>query len=165
MEQVFVSVGSNIQRRQNIYTGVDAMRQHFTDLTCSSVYESKAEGFDGDPFYNLVVTFQGQDLVSINQTLRQIEDQHGRIRQAQKFCARTLDLDLLLFGNQVLIDQGWDIPRAEITRYAFILWPMAEIAPRLKHPSLNQSMGQLWSQFQRQHEGILQRIWPVEFSW
>ncbi|MDH5326711.1 MAG: 2-amino-4-hydroxy-6-hydroxymethyldihydropteridine diphosphokinase [Gammaproteobacteria bacterium] len=164
MVEVFVSVGSNIAREKNIRSGVRTLREHFTDLQCSSVYESAAEGFDGDPFYNLVVWFQGQNLSQINHCLREIEHQHGRVRQAQKFCSRTLDLDLLLFGDQNLHSEGWDIPREEIKRYAFILRPLAEIAPDRCYPGSSQTMLQLWTLFQQNHPKILQQIQPIAFE-
>lgn len=164
MVAIFVSVGSNIAREDNIRSGVRVLRQHFPDLNCSSVYESDAEGFDGDPFYNLVVAFQGEGLANINKILRLIEEQHGRTRQAQKFCPRTLDLDLLLFGDQVLIDKGWDVPRAEITQYAFILWPLAEIAPELSHPILGLKMKQLWSQYCLKNPSTVNQIKAIEFK-
>ena len=164
MVEVYVSVGSNICRQENIRSGVQALKQEFTDLQCSSVYESAAAGFEGDPFYNLVVMFQGQDLEYINGRLRDIEHRHGRVRQAQKFCSRTLDLDLLLFGDRVLTEQGWDIPRAEITRYAFILWPLAEIAPKLMHPSMHLTMSQLWQEYLEKHPNTLKQIQTVSLD-
>lgn len=146
MPPVYVSVGSNIDRENNIRSAIVSLQNCFPGLVLSSVYETAAEGFDGDPFYNLVVGFETDQSVGvINHTLRSIENDHGRERPGVKFSSRTLDLDLLLYGDQVFNDK--DIPRDEITRYAFVLKPLAEIAPDFPHPQLNKSIGVLWENF------------------
>jgi len=171
--RVFISIGSNIERETNVRSAVQALREHFGALQLSSVYETEAVGFNGDPFYNLVAGFMvpvhSHDVLSqaqqVMNTLRTIETTHGRQRHNTKFSARTLDLDLLLFGDADLREQGLDVPREEITRYAFVLGPLAEIAPELAHPLLHQSYLQLWQTYQagniRQSEAM--RI--VAFPW
>jgi 2-amino-4-hydroxy-6-hydroxymethyldihydropteridine diphosphokinase len=139
------------------------MRREFNDIALSSVYESDAEGFAGDAFYNLVVSFDAEDVNSVMQTLRRIEDEHGRIRQKAKFSSRSLDLDLLLFGEQIIPALG--IPRDEITRYAFVLWPLAEIAPQARHPVTGDAFEDLWREYQREHAHMLHSIEPIAFTW
>jgi 2-amino-4-hydroxy-6-hydroxymethyldihydropteridine diphosphokinase len=85
----------------------------------------------------------------VAQQLRQIELDRGRTRDCQKFTARTLDLDLILYGNLVLRDEQLQIPRDEIERYAFVLEPLAEIAPTLKHPVSHISYAELWDKFDK----------------
>ena len=162
MPAVYVSIGSNIEREQNIRSAIKALEKHFAPLVTSSVYETAAEGFDGDPFYNLVVGFDAEGVADIDRLLHAIEEQHGRVRGQAKFSSRTLDLDLLLYGDSVLPD--YDIPRAEINRYAFVLWPLAEIAPNVIHPQLQQPIALLWQQFQAQHTITRDAIHAVEFS-
>ena len=113
----------------------------------SSVYESDAAGFEGDPFYNLVVAFDANNYRDVHKILHEIEDQHGRIRGQEKFSSRTLDLDLLFFGSEDLSAHGLDVPRQEVTQYAFILWPLAEIAPDFVHPTENLSIEALWQAY------------------
>jgi 2-amino-4-hydroxy-6-hydroxymethyldihydropteridine diphosphokinase len=161
---VYVSVGSNIDRERNIRAAVAALRQQFGCITLSSVYETQAQGFDGDPFYNLVVGFEtplSADV--INSALHAIENRHGRQRGNQKFSARTLDLDLLLYGDEVMSDKN--IPRDEITRYAFVLLPLVEIAPNVVHPQHKQPLRRLWDDFKVAHDVSNEAIHAIDFQW
>lgn len=160
MTQVFISVGSNIDKDDNIRAGLKALDKHYGPLLCSRVYESAAVGFDGDNFYNLVVAFDSDDAVeAIDEQLHTIEQQCGRKRSDQRFMARTLDLDLLLYGDLMRHDDDFDIPRDEITKYAFVLLPLSEIAPTLVHPELNKDYETLWGTVELGD----QKLWPVEF--
>lgn len=160
MSRVFVSIGSNIDKERTIRAGVAALQHHFGVLRCSSVYESSAVGFEGDNFLNLVAQFDSDlDVGALNRILHQIEDQHGRDRSSPRFSARSLDIDLLLV-DQLIINEPWlSLPRAEITVNAFVLWPLAELAPEGIHPQLGCSYAELWSQF----ESGDQQLWPIEF--
>lgn len=158
MARVYVSVGSNIDRARNVRACLAALRQHFGALIVSTIYETAAVGFDGDDFYNLVVGFDtGQDVHAVARTLRAIEGRHGRVREAGRFAARTLDLDLLLYDDLVLDEDGLRLPRGEITRYAFVLRPLAEIAGDRVHPTRGGTIGELWQAFAASGE----RLEPV----
>lgn len=161
MTEVFVSIGSNIEREKNIRSGVAALRERFGELRLSTVYESEAVGFQGDPFYNLVASFETdatpEDVVA---ALRAIEDRHGRVRTGPRFSSRTLDIDLLLYGDAVF-DVPVVIPRKEITRNAFVLLPLAELAPDVLHPVTGSSYAALWEAFDK----ASQPLWPVAFAW
>lgn len=165
MAQVYVSVGSNIDRDAMVRSGIEALDNTFAKLTKSSVYESIAVGFEGDNFYNLVVGFEAEEPHQVAQILREIEQAHGRHRSEKKFAPRTLDLDLLLFGDEDLHEQGLDVPRAEITRYAFMLGPLAEIAPQELHPVLQKSYARLWAEYCVNNSTEADSIWPVTFTW
>jgi 2-amino-4-hydroxy-6-hydroxymethyldihydropteridine diphosphokinase len=148
MPRVYVSIGSNIDREKNIRGAVRALRQRYGVLTCSRVYETPAEGFDGDAFYNLVAGFDTDESVEqVQRTLADIETAHGRTRQSPRFGPRTLDLDLLVYGDRVRHDSGFDLPRDEIEKYAFVLGPLAEIAPDLRHPKTGARIGEMWKKF------------------
>jgi len=150
MPTVYVSIGSNIDRDKNIRKGLSALIAQFGQLEMSSVYESDPVGFLGEAFYNLVVGFTSTLAVKqISQALRQIELACGRPEKAQKFSARTLDLDLLLYGDLILCEASLQLPRAEITHYAFVLEPLAEIAPNLIHPIMHTSYQVLWDAFDK----------------
>ncbi|MGR9053362.1 MAG: 2-amino-4-hydroxy-6-hydroxymethyldihydropteridine diphosphokinase [Gammaproteobacteria bacterium] len=150
MPRGFISIGSNIDKEENIPSSLRALERYFGALTVSSVYESEAVGFSGDNFYNLVVGFESElDVKAVAKILRQIESSHGRTRDCKKFSARTLDLDLILYGDLVVKDGRLSIPRDEIERYAFVLEPLAEIAPDLRHPVSHRSYAEIWAAFDK----------------
>jgi 2-amino-4-hydroxy-6-hydroxymethyldihydropteridine diphosphokinase len=157
---IYISLGSNIDRELNTRAGIEALKQAFGNLILSSVYESEAVGFDGDAFYNMVIACEVDSAVhETNQILRDIEDANGRDRSGPKFSSRTLDLDLLLYDDMILDEHGLKLPRGEILKNAFVLWPMAEIAPTLKHPEVGESYAQLWTAFDKDKESLK----PIEF--
>ena len=148
----YISIGSNIDKENHIPASLLALEQQFGALTVSSIYESEAVGFSGDVFHNLVVGFDSEwDVKTVAKQLRQIELDNGRTRDCQKFSARTLDLDLILYGDLIISDGRLQIPRDEIERYAFVLEPLAEIAPALTHPVSGISYGELWQKFDKTH--------------
>lgn len=148
MAEVYLSVGSNIEREKNIRAGLDILVEHFGDLVCSPVYESVAVGFDGDSFYNLVVGFNTlHDVQTVARVLHDIEDRRQRVRDGVKFSSRTLDLDLILYDDLVVDDGRLQIPRDEIEKYAFVLQPLADIAPDKLHPVLKQTYADMWAAF------------------
>jgi 2-amino-4-hydroxy-6-hydroxymethyldihydropteridine diphosphokinase len=130
--QCFVSVGSNVEKEKNIVAGLNSLRETFGKLLISPIYETEAVGFAGDNFYNLVVSFES-DLSAreIFETLRELEFKHGRLQNSQKFSPRTLDLDLLLYGDEIIEDEILKLPRLDIEKYLFVLQPLADIAPNL----------------------------------
>ena len=164
MPRVYVSIGSNIDRERNIRGALHDLRERYGNLVCSRVYETPALGFAGDPFYNLAVAFDTTDSVDqVARELARIESAHGRRRDGPpKYSARTLDLDMLLYGNLVRHDSGLDIPRGEITERDFVLGPLAEIAPDLKHPETGETFEAMWTRFRRSHPDAA--LTPVSFA-
>ena len=157
MPQVFVSIGSNIDREHHIRTAVIELREHGR-LSLSSVYESASIGFRGNNFYNLVAGFETDTpVLSLCNQLSEIEQRHGRVRGTNRFASRTLDLDLLLYGDLVRQDHLVQIPRPEIMQYAFVLKPLSELVPELRHPVTGISFGEMWSHFATKG----QHIWPA----
>lgn len=158
MSRVYIGIGSNIDRDTNIRKGVAAIRKKFGKLDLSSVYESAAYGFKGDDFYNLVAGFDTDmpagDLAA---SLREIEYEFGRRRHEKRFLPRTLDIDLLLYGDLVQHNEKFDLPRTDIIRYSFVLCPLAEIAGNARHPELDKSFADLWAEFDR-HKQPLRKI-------
>lgn len=148
MPEVFVSLGSNQNREHNIRSAVRAIRGHFGDLTCSRVYRNKAVGFEGDDFLNMVLSFESDDSPqAIQAVFRNIEADHGRTRREAKFSPRTLDIDMILYGDWVMQEDKLRLPREDITRYAFVLLPLSEISPQGMHPVLGESYADMWQQF------------------
>ena len=158
---ILISIGSNIERERYTRQSVVALKQHFSNVTVSSVYESEAVGFNGNPFYNLVARAETDMSVDdVCNILKIIEKENGRVHSAKKFCARTLDLDLLTFDDRV-INEPVVLPRDEITFNAFVLWPLAELVPNDIHPVTKQSYAQMWQAFDKQK----QQLWPIDFTW
>jgi 2-amino-4-hydroxy-6-hydroxymethyldihydropteridine diphosphokinase len=147
VRRCWISVGSNVDRERSIRGAVDDLRRHFGPLIISAVYETEAVGFAGQPFYNLVVGLDTHlGVAAINHTLRDIEDAHGRVRGPEKFAPRTLDLDLLTWGDASGTIAGCELPRDEILKYGFVLAPLAEVAPEAHHPSNGRTYEALWAE-------------------
>lgn len=162
MTQVFLSLGSNIDRERHIRAGLDALAAQFGELQISRVFESVAVGFEGDNFYNLVVGIQTDLPVGqLALCLRGIEDANGRLRSGPKFSARTLDIDILTYGDLSGTVDGVKLPRAEIEKNAFVLQPLAELAPDIVHPLTGKTFARMWAEYDK----TKQKLWPVDFSW
>lgn len=161
MPWVWVSIGSNQARERSIRGAVAALRERYGPLKRSRVYESEAVGFAGEPFLNLVAGFETDEPVgAINSALRAIEDAMGRVRGPEKFAPRTLDLDLLTYGDAVGDVDGYALPRDEILRYAFVLGPLAEVAGEECYPPTGEIYRALWAGFDQ----AAQPIEPVPFD-
>ena len=161
MELVYLNVGSNIDRHAHICRGLDALQQRFGDLQLSSVFESEALGFSGEPFYNLALVLRTDvPLVDLARWLRQLEYTSGRQRGASRFSPRTLDIDILLYGDLHGEITGIELPRPEILENAHVLAPLAELAPDMIHPLVGQSYAHLWADFYSPDN-----VWPVDFCW
>lgn len=161
MHRVWLSIGSNIDRNNNICGALSALQEEFGELIVSQVYESKAVGFDGDPFYNLVIgLWTGCSIEDLNHYIHKIEINHGRVKGGDKFSSRTLDIDLLTYGDEVVISEGIQIPRKEIVEYAFMLLPLSEVAGVERHPVDGRTYQELWEVF----EDTGQLLRPVEFD-
>ena len=146
MTRVYVSIGSNIEPETQLRFSLAALRQHFNELLESPVYRSKAMGFDGPDFLNMVVAFDTKITAEhVHDKLSSIERESGRLKTGKQFASRTLDLDMLLYGNEII--DALHIPRDEIERYAFVLKPLCDIAPDVCHPITGTSMLELWQGF------------------
>ena len=120
-----------------------------------------AVGFDGPDFINLVMGFTtAQPLAAVIARLHAIETQCGRPRYAPKWASRTMDLDVLLFGETVEKTAEYTLPRPDLLKRPYMLGPMAEIAPEVVHPVAGKTIGELWKEFE--HNG--HSMTPVELG-
>ncbi|MCL1056817.1 2-amino-4-hydroxy-6-hydroxymethyldihydropteridine diphosphokinase [Shewanella gelidimarina] len=161
MAKIYISLGSNIEPIRHLKAALIDLDYHFDELQLSSVFESEAVGFDGTNFLNMVVAAEtAMPIETVVATFKKIEQDHGRVKGAKKFAARTLDLDLLLYDD-VVCQAPIELPRAEILYNAFVLWPLAEIAPQLTHPVTHEPYQILWDEYEKTQ----QHLWPIEFDW
>ncbi|MDO3385300.1 2-amino-4-hydroxy-6-hydroxymethyldihydropteridine diphosphokinase [Gilvimarinus sp. SDUM040013] len=162
MSRVYLSLGSNIDRYRHIAAALDALALRFGELTISTVYESEAVGFAGSNFLNLVVGIEtAESLADLSQTLKQIEDANGRDRSGPKFSPRTLDIDILTYDDFCGEAGGVQLPRDEITKNAFVLLPLSELAPEQRHPVAQKTYRSLWQEY----DSAQQKLWAVSFEW
>ena len=162
MATVFLSIGSNIERYQHISAGLNQLAERFGELRISPVYESEAVGFSGDHFLNLVVGVETDLSVGeLSTQLRAIEDACGRRRDGPRFGPRTLDIDILTYDDVVGLVEGVELPRGEILENAFVLCPLAELAPQAVHPVLGQTYAELWDAYDQ----AAQPLSRVAFEW
>lgn len=161
MTRVYIGIGSNIERERHIVAALDGLAAELGDLQVSPVYESEAIGFAGAAFFNLVVGVDtALSIAQLATCLRAIENDNGNPGHLPKFSARSLDLDLLLYGDCCGTVDSIELPRADITDYAYALWPLVDIAGAELHPQLQISYRELRQQF-----GDVQKLWPVSFVW
>ncbi|HZX70984.1 MAG TPA: 2-amino-4-hydroxy-6-hydroxymethyldihydropteridine diphosphokinase [Rhodanobacter sp.] len=153
MARVYLSLGSNVRPRRHLRAALAALRERFGALVVSPAYRSEAVGFKGAEFVNLAVGLDTELApAALNDWLHALEDRHGRRRDVPRYADRTLDIDIVFYDDLVLDGPGnLQIPRNEL-QYAFVLRPMADIAPGLRHPLSGQSMAELWQTFPDQTE-------------
>jgi len=155
MARVAVSIGSNVERERNVKDALAALGKSFGALSRSPVYESAAYGFDGPPFYNLVVVFETPlDVRAVRAKIQAIENLQGRKIGENRSGSRSLDLDLLLYDDAVLHDQGLDVPRREIFEHAYILKPLADLLPAAPHPVTGESFADIWLRLGSRQEAL-----------
>lgn len=143
MADVYLSLGSNIEREAHLCAAMQRLQQDFGQVVFSHVYETPAAGFVGEPFFNLAAglttTLSPTDL---KHYLRELEQAHGRLRGEEKFSARTLDIDLLLYDDWNLQPHS-NVPHHDILAYPFVLFPLAEIASSVMHPVLQRTIEEI----------------------
>ena len=158
---ILISIGSNIEREHYTRRSLAALKHVFSDVTVSSVYESEAVGFNGNPFYNAAArATTSKSIEEVCATLKSIERENGRVHTDKKFCARTLDLDLLTYDSEITTTPVV-LPREEICYNAFVLWPLAELVPNDIHPETQETYAKMWQNFDKQK----QQLWPIDFTW
>ncbi|MFC3651691.1 2-amino-4-hydroxy-6-hydroxymethyldihydropteridine diphosphokinase [Dyella humi] len=155
MARVYLSLGSNQEPHHYLRAALDELRARFGHINVSPAYRSAAVGFDGADFVNLAVGLDTDlDPNALNDWLHALEDHHGRRRDVPRYADRTLDLDIVLYDDLVTQGPGHlDIPRKEL-KHAFVLKPLADIAPDVRHPVSGSTMAELWAAFPVEREPL-----------
>lgn len=148
MARIFLGLGSNIDPEENLRLGIRELRRRYGELAISAVYKSAAVGFEGPDFLNLVVACDTeQSPLEVHEQIEIIHWMAGRKRGEERFSSRPLDIDLLLYGDQVIDTPPLRIPRSDVLEYAFVLRPLAELAPDLAHPLTGRTLSDHWAAF------------------
>ena len=145
MPTAYLSLGSNLEPERHLRAAVVALRERFGDVDVSTVYRFPAVGYQGPDFLNAAAAIR-TDLspAALNDWLHALENAHGRDRSGPRYSDRTLDIDIVLYDDVVAEGAGnLRIPRDEL-RHAFVLKPLAEIAPDALHPTHGRSVAALW---------------------
>jgi 2-amino-4-hydroxy-6-hydroxymethyldihydropteridine diphosphokinase len=154
MSDVHINIGSNEDRALRLTLALEFLEQEFSNIVVSSLYESPAEGFEGNDFYNIGVNATtDKSIHEVRATLKEIEDDLGRDRNLAKFSARIIDLDLVLYDD--VIEASLNLPRADILKFGYVLAPLAELSASRRHPIEGQTYQELWRAFQSSRDFIL----------
>ncbi len=164
MTDVLLLLGSNIEPAANLKSALQALEgipdSHV--VAVSATYATPAIGSDGKQadqpdFHNAAVHVQtALDIHDLRRQLRQIESQHGRVRTHDKFAARPLDIDITFFGQSILTIDGTEIPDPDVEKQAYVVIPLAEIAPDWRHPQTGQRLRQIASGLANQEMEFVQ---------
>ena len=152
MSTAYLGLGSNIDAGRNISSGIAELHGKFDAVALSPVYRTKAVGFEGGDFINLVARVETRmSPLALGKFLHELEDRHQRDRSSPRFSDRTLDVDILLYDDLHLISPALELPREEILTAAHVLKPLADLAPDLGHPVRRKTMAELWQAFPEYH--------------
>lgn len=147
MARACLSLGSNLSPELNLRSAIAELRARFGQVRLSRVYRTRAVGFDGGDFLNAAAVVETDlEPEALDAWLHALEDAHGRDRGGPRFGDRTLDVDLVLYDDRIVEGPGHlRVPRDEL-RHAFVLRPLAEIAPDFVEPRSGDTLARLWVQ-------------------
>ena len=157
MPQVYVAAGSNIEPERHLAMAVRELERQFPGVRFSPWYRNSAEGFQGEDFINLVAGFATElPVTEVLRILHAIEADCGRPRDAPRWAPRSMDLDVLLYGDLVRQEPHFKLPRPDLLKRAYMLGPLAVLAPDLVHPTERLTIGELWNRFDRAAHPLVQ---------
>ncbi len=146
MSRAYLSLGSNLQPERHLRSATAALRERFGAVLLSPVYRTRAVGFEGADFLNAAAVIDTDlEPQALNDWLHALEDAHGRDRSGPRHGDRTLDIDIVLFDDRIVEGSGnLRIPRPELA-HAFVLKPLADIAPGVIVPGTGRTVAQWWA--------------------
>lgn len=150
MAKVYLGLGSNVEPKKHLQLGIRELGKYFGALELSNIYQSASVGFDGEDFLNLVVGLESDSSpAEIHDIIEEIHSCANRQRGESRYSPRTLDIDLLLYDDLILNVAPVYLPRADILKYSFVLGPLAEIAPDLRHPETGRLITEHWAEYDK----------------
>lgn len=150
MPKVYIAAGSNVEPERHLAVAVRELERQFPGARFSPWYRNSAVGFEGADFINLVAGFETELTISeVLSRLHAIEALCGRPREAPRWAPRSMDLDVLLYGDLVCEEQHLKLPRPDLLKRAYMLGPLAALAPEVVHPTAGETIGELWQRFDR----------------
>lgn len=159
MPRVYLGLGSNLEPERNLAVGLRELRRRFGRLDLSPVYRNPAVGFEGQDFLNLVVAFDtNESPAAISEAIEEIHTLAGRERNEERFASRTLDIDILLYGDECRKEPRLTLPRPDILEYAFVLKPLSDLAPDAVHPQTGRTYRELWERMRDRGGHELTRV-------
>jgi 2-amino-4-hydroxy-6-hydroxymethyldihydropteridine diphosphokinase len=148
MPQVYIAAGSNIEPERHLAMAVRELEREFPGVRFSPWYRNRAVGFEGEDFINLVAAFAtGLGVFEVLSRLHAIETLCGRPRHAPRWAPRSMDLDVLLYGDLICEEPQLKLPRPDLVKRPYMLGPLAALAPGVVHPILGETIGELWRRF------------------
>ena len=146
MARAYLSLGSNQDAERHLRRALQELRARFGAAIVSPVYRTAAVGYEGPDFLNCATIVESDlDPIALDAWLHALEDAHGRRRDQPRFSDRPLDIDIVFFDDLILRGPGnLRIPRPEL-RHAFVLQPLADIAPDFRDPQSGASLATLWA--------------------
>ena len=160
--QAYVAAGSNVDPVVNLRKALDLLAARYESLRVSPAYRNAAVGFTGDDFVNLVVGIAtAQPVRELLGALHAVEEVCGRARLHPKWAPRAMDLDVLVYGDLVVDEPDLKLPRPDLVRRAYMLKPLVDLAPELRHPTLGTTMRELW----RGVEATAPVLTPIDLGW
>lgn len=152
---MFLALGSNLgDREENLNSAIAAIeREHICVVARSSIYETEPQGVKDQPwFLNMVIECETRYFpLQLLTILLRLERELGRVREkSRRYQPRLIDIDLLLFGDVIMDTPRLTVPHPRMLERRFVLEPLAEIAPALKHPQTKQSLVKILAQLSGQ---------------
>ena len=145
MAAAYLSLGSNQDALAHLSRARRELEARFPGARFSPLYRTPAVGFDGADFINAAAVVDTDlDIVALDAWLHALEDAHGRRRDVPRFSDRPLDIDIVFYDALVFRGPGnLQVPRPEL-QHAFVLKPLADLAPAFRDPLSARSLGELW---------------------
>lgn len=157
LHEAYLSLGSNEDPKHYMKLAIEALKEKFGELILSPIYLTPAVGFEGQDFLNAAALIKtDMDVVALDAWLHELEDLHGRRRDVPRYSSRTLDIDIIFFDDLVMSGPGnLCIPRPEL-KHAFVLKPLADIAPDFRDPVSGKTLARCWAEHPNFKHGFVE---------